>query len=68
MHGIALDGTPPALTDPRLAAGWQGLEGTWRWTDGSVLVPLSGLRELTVSVAAPPEPDPDLGLTRGRQR
>jgi hypothetical protein len=48
---IALDGTTVALDDPRLGAGWYGLEPAWRWTDGDGGLALAEGRLLEVEVA-----------------
>jgi hypothetical protein len=50
---LVVDGVPLALTDPRLASGWQDPEGAgpdWRWTDGAAGLRLDGGSELEVEV------------------
>ena len=51
---ITLDGTPIALTDPRLASGWQTAEAGLRWTDGAAVLDVAGARDLRLTRAAIP--------------
>ena len=53
---ITLNGTPIHLADPRLQAGWHGMEtdadgGTLRWTDGDAVLTIADGGELEVEVA-----------------
>ncbi len=51
IGNISLAGVAIALDDPRLAAGWHGVEnGAWRWTDGDAALRLASGGNLTVEL------------------
>ncbi|MCC6720404.1 MAG: Hint domain-containing protein [Acetobacteraceae bacterium] len=49
---LVLDGRPLTLDDARLAGGWQGSEGDWRWTAGSAALSIAGSQVLEVTIAS----------------
>ncbi len=53
VRAILADGTPVALDDMRLGAGWHPLEpgADWRWTDGAATIGCPGVRVLDIDVA-----------------
>ncbi|KQT60173.1 hypothetical protein ASG52_18830 [Methylobacterium sp. Leaf456] len=67
VAGLSIDGTPIAVDDPRLEAGFHAVDGdgngaSWRWTDGAALLPASlfaacdGPVSLEVRLAGPALP------------
>jgi len=48
---LVLDDLPLTLDDARLAGGWQGTEGDWRWTSGNAAIAIAGSRMLEVTIA-----------------
>jgi hypothetical protein len=52
---VMLDGTPVALDDVALGAGWHAPEPGVRWTDGDAQLHCAGAATLALRVAAAPE-------------